>query len=1095
VINSLQREFRDQNIPVICLYLDYKDSMTQTRENLLGSLLKQLVQLRKSSAVSPALREVYRSARAIKANPSSTELRELLKSELLSYPRVFLVVDALDECVPASRQDDLLADLRKLQQHKLSLMVTSRRFDGEESPIIVDCSVCEAKDIKIYYRCKICDGGEFDICQDCREQKTPCKDVLHNQFEPYERVEVEIKTPDPELRRFVNWEIGKDIEDYGAKNWDERIYTNRPDSTRFYRKLNKDPNLLERIPSVIVSKSKGKFLYAKLYIDSLKAKQTLYEIEQTLDNFPDELDRLYEQAMNRVRNQEDRGDRALGLKTLALVVCARRCFNLSELQHVLAIRPGQTSFNKKMDYDKEDILHSTTGLITIDSDNAVRLVHLSLQVYLNKIRKDWSPNMETDMANACLTCLNYDAFSKPCPYVEEFDAKKKESPFIAYASQYWGDHVRDAGPIPELRDRTVHYVSQPRRIDAYIQAAWFTNNGADSSWDVHRDIDGRHVCAWFGLSTIISELEKTENDADVQELTYGQTPLMYACRKGHVEVVRELLDLGASINLVSSLGLTALLEAIAQDHEEIVGVLLETDRLDLNTINLKDHNRTPLMAAANLGFFSIVARLLEYKVDVNQQDSDGLTALSLACLGRSFITVNLLLKNRGINLNSADRIAERSALILAAEINESAIIELLLQNGADPTQKDRQGGTAALRAVDWGSCEAVETMLRSDVEIDLFVVDMDGRGLMHSASVNGHPRIVRLLIENGLDPNLKDNNGLTPLHDASASGSVEVTQTLLELGADSSLSDKYKRTAFTVAWQYGYIEIMGILKKGNNFSPGQSIPDADQLPIWSLSRLGLSDHLEKAIARGPSNFSIKEPGSEYTALHWAVQAKQIEILRILLNKGHMPPDEINHQLRTPLHLAAHWGNLEAAKELLSHGANPDLEDIWGTTSLFIAQNNKHFPVAITLVEKGAFIDEKKLDVKELLFAAIRLDNVKAAESLLKNGADVLSRNSEGVTALQLARESGNGDMMKVLRSHPSFLYRVRKATTEKIEATPSGMDKIKEGANEDLDDKEDDEGYSSQVSDNGESEAFAMTSAPRDAIPFRSRPVKEPLAY
>ena len=1013
----------------------------------------------------------------------------------MSYPRVFLVVDALDECVPSSRRDDLLADLRKLQQHKVSLMVTSRRSDGEISPVEVDCSVCEAKDIRIYYRCKICDGGYFDICQDCRDLKTPCKNVLHNQFEPYERVEVEIKTPDPEMRHFVNWEIGKDIEDYGAKIWDERITTSRPDSTRFYRKLNKDPSLLERIPSVIVSKSKGKFLYAKLYVDSLKAKQTLYEIEQTLDNFPEELDDLYEQAMNRVRSQEDRGDRALGLKTLALVVCAHRYFSLSELQHVLAIRPGQTSFNKKMDYDKEDILLSTTGLITIDSDNAVRLVHLSLQVYLNKIRKDWSPNLEEDMANACLTCLNYDAFSKPYPYVEEFDARKSENPFIAYASQYWGDHARDAGPIPELRDRTVDYVSQPRRIDAYIQAAWFTNNGADSSWDVRRDIDGRHVCAWFGLPAIISELEKAENDVDVQELTYGQTPLMYACRKSHVEVVRELLTLGASVNLVSSLGRTALLESIAQDHEETVGVLLETDKLDLNTVNLKDHNRTALMAAANLGFFGIVARLLEYKVNVNQQDSDGFTALALACLTRSCITVSLLLQTQGINVNLADHIAERSALILAAEINESAIVELLLQHGADPTQKDRQGGTAVLRAVDWGSCEAIEAMLRSDVEIDLFVVDDAGRGLMHSASANGHPRIVHLLMENGLDPNIQDNNGLTPLHDASSSGKVEVTQALLDVGADSSLTDKYKRTAFTVAWQYGYIEIMNILKKGSNFTPGQPIPHADQLPTWSLARLGLAHQLEKAIARGSSNLSIKEPGSEYNALHWAVEADRIEILRILLDKGHMPPDEINHQLRTPLHLAAHWGRLEAAKELLDHGANPDLEDIWNTTSLFIAQNNKHFAVAIVLVEKGASIDEKKLDVKELFFAAVRLDNVKAVESLVKNGADVLSRNSEGVTALQLAKESGNGEMMKVLRSHPSFLFRVRKATTEKVEANPSRMDKIKEGGNEDSDDKEDDEGYSSQVSDNGESEASVMHSVPRDAIPFRSRPVKEPLTY
>ncbi len=1094
MVDHLQHEYKDQNIPVLCLYLEHKESKTQTRENLLGSLLKQLVQLKTSNAISSGLKEAYETAKDIKATPTLKELRELLQAELVNYSRVFLVVDALDECDPSSRRDELLADLRELQQQNLSTMVTSRRFDGEEPPRVVDCSVCGGEDVKIYYRCTICDEGEFDICQDCKEQNTPCRDVSHNQFEPYERVEVEIRTPDAELTRYVEWEIGKDINDYGVKQWDERIYTSRPDSTRFYRKLKKDPDLLERIPAVIVKKSQGKFLYAKLYIDSLKAKQTRYEIEKTLDSFPDELENIYEEAMDRVRSQADHKDRDLGLKALAFIVCAHRYLSLAELQHALAIRPGDTSFNKKMDYDKEDILLSTTGLITIDSDNAVRLVHLTLQVYLDAIRKDWYPEMEVEMANACLTCLNYDTFSKPCQYAEDFEAKKEESPFIAYTSQYWGDHVRDAGPNPDLRDKTVHLVGQPLRIDAYIQAAWFTNNGADNSWDVRRDIDGRHVCAWFGLTTIITELEQMEKDVDVQELTYGQTPLMYACRKGHVEVVRELLDLGASIDLVSSLGRTALLEAIAQNHEEIVGVLLDRNELDLNSINLKDHSRSALMIAANLGHFSIVARLLEHKeVTVNQQDSDGLTALSLACLKHSFLTVKLLLQRQGIDVNSADYTAERSALILAAEINDSAIVELLLQNGANPAKEDRGGGTAVLRAVDYGSLDVVEAMLRSDVGVDFHILDHDYRGLMHSASVNGQPSVIRLLKEIGLDPNIKDKNGLTPLHDASRSGKPEVTETLLDLGADASIEDNNGRTAFTVAWQYGQIKIMSLLKGENTLRRGQPIPNGDQLPVWSLAMLGLSDQLEEAIAKGRVDLSTKEPGSEYTALHWAVEAKQIIILRLLLDKGHMPPDEVNHESRTPLHLAAYWGNLEAAVELLSHGANPNSEDRWGTTALFIAQFGKHFTVAVALIEKGAAIDKEKVDVKELLFAAIRLDNVEAVASLLKNGADVLSRNSEGVPAIQLAKQSGNGELMKMLRSHPSFLYGVRKATEDKDQAAPSKIDDIREDESEDLGDKED-EGYSSQVSDNGDSTSFVMPNVPREVLPFRSRPAKEPVA-
>ena len=1068
-------------------------------ENLLGSLLKQLIQLRtlkESSAISPNLRQAYRSANAIKADPTKEDLRELLQAELLNYKRTYLVVDALDECGPPARQFELLAELCKLQQHNLSLMIASRRLDGEDVPNIVDCSACGAEDIKIYYHCEICDQGQFDICQECKDQKTPCRNVSHNQSEPYYKVEVEVKTPDSDIQRYVNFEIGRETKDYGAPYWDKRIYPNRPDSTRLDRKLRKDPELRDKISSIIIEKSKNRFLYAKLYMDAIKAKQTLEDIEETLYSFPDELNDVYKGAMERVRGPDNRGDRDLGLKTLAFVVGAHQRLSLSELQHALAIRPGDTGYNKRRDYDADEIRLSTTGLISIDSNKTVRLVHATLQDYLDETRQEWCPEMEVNMADTCLTCLNYETFSKPCRYSEEFEAKKAENPFIAYASRFWGEHVREASPHRDLRDKTMAFVSQPRRVDAYIQAAWFTHDGSDGSWDVRRDIDGRHVCAWFGISTIIPELERVEKDVDMPERTYGQTPLMYACRRGHAEVVRELLNLGASLDLVSDLGRTALWEAIRPNHEEIVGILLDRIRLDgndlsLTSINLENHNRTALMAAANLGFFSIVSRLLEFDaVNVNLQDSHGLTALSIACLKPCYVTVKVLLEKDGIDVNSSDLIAGRTALMLAAETNQFDIVKLLLQNGADPTRTDLQGGTAILRAVDYGSLETITTMLESEVGIDLNITDNDGRGLMHSASVNGHPRIIHLLKENGLDPNSQDRNGLTPLHDASRSGKVEVTKILLELGADSSITDNYRRTPLTVAWQYGETSIMGVLEGGSYFGPGKSIPNVDRLPIWSLARLGLIDQLKKAILRKTNDLWTNEPGSEYTALHWAVEAKQTKSLRILLDNGRTPTDEFNHELRTPLHLAAHWGNLEATTELLNHGADPEIEDRWGTTALPIAQSNKHYPVAVELVEKGAAIDEKKVDVKDLLFAAIRLNNVEAVKCLLKNKADVLSTNSDGISAIQLAKETGSDEMKKVLRSHPSFVFRVKQSTGSDEHAVPSNVYEVIHDDNED----KSDEGYSSQVSDNDEMISYKMPDIPQEAVPFRSRVANEPLA-
>ena len=1032
VVDHLQKQRQDPTTPVICLYLNEKESRIHTPENLLGSLLKQLVQLRGPEAMTEKLKSVHRKAKNIEAAPGLAEIQEILLEYLADYERVYLIVDGLNECSSTSR-GLLEHDLPKLHKEKLSLLVTLRNVEGTALGFM-ECDSCHRKDIKVYWNCEICrslpNHKRFDVCQDCKDKKVTCnRDNLHELSEPYTRIEVEVITSEADLKKYVMSEIKKEIGDYASEIRDKGRYPKPLGMSKFGKVCNENNDLVEEIVQVVVARAQGNFIFAKLYMDSLKIKKTLKKIREALVDLPDKLDDLYENAMKRIMAQEDRESRSIAVKVLSVVARTHRPLSFAELKHALVVKMGDTDFDPEDDYDKDDILAMTQGLVTIGNDDVgiARLFHLSLQAYLNDNRARWFPMAEVDLASTCLTYLkDFDAFSEPCEKAKDFDAKREEYPLIAYAAQYWGDHVLEAGSDPDVQSATMKLLQDPLRIAAYIQAAWYTAQGFDS-WDVQEGIDPLHICAWFGLSFIITALDEEDDDLeiDVRETTYWQTPLMYACRRGHIQVVRQLLELSdrrtqqgvRSVNVVSRRGQTALFECIQQNQEEIAQFLLTRKEIRINAVQEKEFKRTALMIASKLGHTIIVQQLLSHPdIDVNIQDTLGYTALYMAAFKGFSDIVRLLLAKPGIDAKQGDNEAGRSALIVAAESNQHAVIRLLLQHDiATASQKDRWGGTAMLRGIEKGSDSVIRVMLEYD--LDFNCVDKDRRSLLHGASAMGYFNIIRLLKVKGVNQDARDNDGFTPLHDASINGMPQAAKVLLEeLGADSSIKDNYGRTPFRVAWEYGRTQLMDILRKHNTNPQADPmlVPSSAELPIWALVKRGRLDMITRALATRKSDFNQKEPGKEDNPLHYAVLGDDINILRTLLQNTDISPDDTNREGRTPLHLAAYNDDLPSANALIEHHANLDIEDLHTYTPLYVAQIEKCYTVAMALIEAGAKIAVTRINVQDMFFAAVELGSVKAVGILLGEGAELLGRNNEGQTALQMATKANDIRVIQML---------------------------------------------------------------------------------
>jgi hypothetical protein len=124
VVNHLQAFFDGANVAVACIYCNYKEQATQTVSNLVAGLLKQMVQ--NNPVTSDNIKSFYKHHRARDTRPTLEEFLNALGSEIGLYSKVFIIVDALDECAEDSgTRAGLLKALRALAG-TVNLMVTSR---------------------------------------------------------------------------------------------------------------------------------------------------------------------------------------------------------------------------------------------------------------------------------------------------------------------------------------------------------------------------------------------------------------------------------------------------------------------------------------------------------------------------------------------------------------------------------------------------------------------------------------------------------------------------------------------------------------------------------------------------------------------------------------------------------------------------------------------------------------------------------------------------------------------------------------------------------------------------------------------------------
>ncbi|MFA5292087.1 MAG: ankyrin repeat domain-containing protein [Phycisphaerae bacterium] len=266
-----------------------------------------------------------------------------------------------------------------------------------------------------------------------------------------------------------------------------------------------------------------------------------------------------------------------------------------------------------------------------------------------------------------------------------------------------------------------------------------------------------------------------EKGADVNEkYKDGQTALMVASEDGHPDIVKLLIEKGTDINTKNNNGKTALDIAKEKNHTDIVQILEKALEVD----------KFPLCNAANRGNIEKVKELIAKGYNVNERDDANWTPLHRAIQSGNKEIAAILIAN-GADVNAENNIGG-IPIMLAVIRDYNDIFEMLLAKGAQRT---------IYVAAAQGDIEEVRALLKKDPNLINTPAKNDGWSALHWAAYMGHWDMIKFLIENEADTNIRairENSGgeATPLFWAVRKGRLDAAKFLIDKGADVKIKIK-----------------------------------------------------------------------------------------------------------------------------------------------------------------------------------------------------------------------------------------------------------------------------------------------------------------
>jgi ankyrin repeat protein len=455
-----------------------------------------------------------------------------------------------------------------------------------------------------------------------------------------------------------------------------------------------------------------------------------------------------------------------------------------------------------------------------------------------------------------------------------------------------------------------------------------------------------HIVASRGNLQCVNIVLNREAKVDRYNLGF-YTPLFLAASGGHAQVAHALIKRKASVNLKGADGWTALHKAVDLGHVDMVRLLLSHGAW----IAAKTARELcPLHRACGRGHYEVMRLLLDHGAPVEATTEDGWTALhGAARSGRKEVVEILLQHSSDLNCQTTEG---RTPLHHACRGGHDEIVLLLMAHGADPLVKDRHGQYPVHRAAKGDNPRVLEILLSSGLDQLSERDNFNATPLDVAQSTGSFAAADFLRHAMSSELGLEDTKAALEL--AIEGGDAELIKVLLDEGADPNSMGPRVWTALEQALQHDREEIATLLLQAG--ADVDAIGTRGWRALHVAARKGNANTVKLCLDHGADIKSVTE--GQQTALHLACYSGDEATIRQLIDRG-SDIEATDGRLTRPGHIAASNGHGGALRLLVEKGIS--LEARAGKSRRTIqscAAQGSHF----ALVE---FLRERRLNSSEV----------------------------------------------------------------------------------------------------------------------------------